>query len=114
MESKRIVALLVGAMLIALGYWGYNRYTAPKPEATPAPAVEDIERVVSATGVVVPARWATLALQMNGRVERVMVDPGDQVEEGEPLIQIDSTDLEYAVSQAEAALATSQATLALA
>jgi HlyD family secretion protein len=99
--------------LLSLGLWGCSGLGAARPEATPPPA-EDIERVVSATGVVVPARWATLALQMNGRVERVMVEPADQVEEGEPLIQLDSTDLEYAVSQAQAALATSQATLALA
>jgi HlyD family secretion protein len=43
-----------------------------------------------------------------------MVEQGDQVEEGELLIELDSTDLEYALSQAQAALATSQATLALA
>lgn len=99
--------------LLSLGSWGCSRFGAAPPEATPPPA-EDIARVVSATGVVVPARWAALAFQMSGRVDRVMVESGDQVEEGEPLIELDSTDLEYAVSQAQAALATSQATLALA
>ncbi len=98
--------------LLSLGLWGCSRFGAPRPEATPPPA-EDIERLVSATGVVVPARWAGLGFQMSGRVERVMVEPGDQVEEGDLLIRLDSTDLEQAVSQAQAALATSQATLAL-
>ncbi len=99
--------------LLSVGLWGCSGFGAAPPEATPPPA-EDIERVVSATGVVVPARSATLAFQMSGRVERVLVERADRVEEGEPLIQLDSTDLEYAVSQAQAALATSHATLALA
>ncbi len=99
--------------LLSLGLWGCSGLGASPPEATPPPA-EDMERVVSATGVVVPARWVTLGFQMSGRVEQVMVESGDQVEEGELLIELDSTDLEYAVSQAQAALATSQATLALA
>ncbi|MFQ6000168.1 MAG: HlyD family secretion protein [Anaerolineae bacterium] len=109
---KTLIRIVV-ISLLSLGLWGCSGFGAARPEATPPPA-EDIERVVSATGVVLPARWATLGFQVNGRVERVMVEPGDQVEEGEPLIQLDSTDLEYAVSQAQAALATSQATLALA
>jgi len=109
---KTLIRIVV-ISLLSLGLWGCSGFGAARPEATPPP-VEDIERVVSATGVVVPARWATLGFQMSGRVERVVVEPGDQVEEGEPLIELDSTDLEYAVSQAQAALATSQATLALA
>lgn len=109
---KTLVRIAV-ISLLSLGLWGCSGLGASRPEATPPPA-EDIERVVSATGVVVPARWTTLGFQMSGRVERVMVEQGDRVEEGEPLIELDSTDLEYAVSQAQAALATSQATLALA
>jgi len=99
--------------LLSLGLWGCSGFGVSPPEATPPPA-EDIERVVSATGVVVPARWATLGSQMSGRVEEVMVEPGDQVEEGELLIALDAADLENAISEAEAALATSQATVALA
>lgn len=109
---KTLIKVVV-ISLLSLGLWGCSGLGVARPEATPPPA-EDIERVVSATGVVVPARWATLGFQMSGRVERVMVEPGDQVEEGELLIELDSADLEYAVSQAQAALATSQATLALA
>lgn len=99
--------------LLSLGLWGCSGFGASPPEATPPPA-EDIERVVSATGIVIPAQWATLSLEISGRAERVLVEAGDQVEEGELLIQLDSTDLENAVAQAEAALATSQANLALA
>lgn len=108
---KTLIKVVV-ISLLSLGLWGCSGLGVARPEATP-PLAEDIERVVSATGAVVPARWATLGFQMSGRVDRVMVEPGDQVEEGEPLIELDSADLEYAVSQAQAALATSQATLAL-
>lgn len=105
----RIMAL----SLLSLGLWGCSGLGASPPEATPPPD-EDTERVVSATGVVVPVRWATLSFEISGRAERVLVEQGDQVEGGELLIQLDSTDLENAVAQAQAALATSQANLALA
>ncbi|NIN98105.1 MAG: biotin/lipoyl-binding protein, partial [Anaerolineae bacterium] len=88
-------------------------YLAPQPEPDIAEEPEeDVTRVVSATGVVVPFRWATLSLKIGGQVRAVLVEEGDQVQEGQLLVQLDSSDLEDAVAQAEATLATAQATLA--
>ncbi len=111
--KKIIIAVVVAVVVLAGGAWVYMTYLAPQPEPDIAEEPEeDVTRVVSATGVVVPFRWATLSLKIGGQVRAVLVEEGDQVQEGQLLVQLDSSDLEDAVAQAEATLATAQATLA--
>lgn len=59
------------------------------------------------TGIVVPHRASALAAKAVGRVERVLVDIGDTVEEGQLLIQLDEQQLlaERRVAEAELAVA---------
>ncbi len=81
------------------------------PTPTPAAPVEETATVVSATGKVVPATWATLAAQTGGVVVEVRVAPGDTVSEGDVLVRLDDADARLAVQQAEAALKAAQARL---
>lgn len=111
--KKIVIAVVVAIVVVAGGAWTYMTYLAPQPEAGIAEEPEEeVTRVVSATGVVLPVRWATLSFKMGGQVEDILVQEGDQVQEGQLLIQLDNSDLEDAVAQAEAGLATAQATLA--
>ncbi len=83
-------------------------------EASPTPdLVTDYVPIVSITGEVVPARWVTVSAEAGGTVTQVLVEPGDEVAEGEMLIQLDPTDAEVAVERADAALEAAQARLAL-
>jgi HlyD family secretion protein len=110
---KIVIAVVLVAAVLGVGGWVYMTYLAPQPETeTPSEPVEEPTRVVSATGVVLPLRWATLSFKMAAQVEQVLVQQGDQVEEGQVLVQLDTRDLEEGVAQAQAALATAQATLA--
>jgi len=68
--------------------------------------------VVSASGELVPARRASLSYEIGGRAVTINVEEGDVVEAGQVLVQLDATDLEQAVAQAEAALSVAQARLA--
>jgi HlyD family secretion protein len=112
MVRKIVIGVVVAAVVLACGAWVYTRYLAPRPEAqVPEEPEEQATQVVSATGIVVPSQWATLSLGMGGVVDEVLVDEGVEVREGQLLVQLDNTDLELAVHQAEAALATAQATL---
>jgi HlyD family secretion protein len=112
MVKKIVIGVVVAAVIVAGGAWVYTNYLARQPEAEiPEGPEEQVTRVVSATGVVVPSRWATLSLGMSGAVDEVLVDEGAEVQEGQLLVQLDNTDLELAVAQAEAALGTAQATL---
>lgn len=61
-------------------------------EATPTPgpgAAEVFHAVVSATGVVVPERWAALSMRGQGIVAEVLVEEGDPVAAGQALVRLD-------------------------
>jgi multidrug efflux pump subunit AcrA (membrane-fusion protein) len=83
-------------------------------EETATPEVKlDSSPVVSVTGEVVPATWASVSAQVGGTALEVLVEPGDEVAAGDPLVRLDPTDAQHSVQQAEAALETAQAELAL-
>jgi HlyD family secretion protein len=113
MVKKIVIGVVVAVVVVAGGAWVYTNYLAPQPQPEiPEEPQEQATEVVSATGVVVPSRWATLSFGMGGAVEEVLVDEGAEVQEGQLLVQLENADLELAVAQAEAALATAQASLA--
>jgi multidrug resistance efflux pump len=87
--------------------------TAPTT-ATPTPAgvPASLPAVVSASGKVTPARWATLSLPVGGTITSVMMQAGDQARAKEVLLQLNDADAKLQVAQAEAALAVAEAQLA--
>jgi multidrug efflux pump subunit AcrA (membrane-fusion protein) len=110
--KKTTIAIIV-IILLALSYWGYTSYIAP-PAPTPTPVfeAEEFDRMVSATGEVVPTRWAQLSFKIGGLLDELAVQEGDRVEIGYVLARLETGDLERQVEQAQAALAVSQANLA--
>ena len=68
-----------------------------------------IAATVSATGNVEPRAEAELRFETTGTVAEVLVRPGDQVEQGQPLARIDTTALQLQVEQAQADLRQAQA-----
>ncbi len=112
MIKRIVIVAVILVVVLGGGAWVYTTYLAPQPEAeVPEEPEEELTRVVSATGVVLPFRWTTLSYRIGGVVEEVLVEEGDEVQQGQLLVQVDATDAEDAVAQAEAALATAQATL---
>jgi HlyD family secretion protein len=105
---KRIGVLVVFVLLTLLvsGCGG----TQAKP--TPAPVVQDIPVVVSASGKLLPARWANLSFLDGGTVVEVKVQAGDMVEAGQVLARMDDTDAKLALAQAGAVLKMALAQLA--
>ncbi|MGE5570009.1 MAG: efflux RND transporter periplasmic adaptor subunit [Rhodospirillales bacterium] len=69
-----------------------------------AVAASEVPAVHEATGTVRAATTAVLSSKVMGYVQEVRVEEGDRVRAGQPLILIDSRDLEAAYRQAEAAL----------
>jgi len=111
--KKSTIAIIV-IIVLGLSYWGYTSYVAPNTAPTPTPAVEaqELNRVVSATGEVVPTRWAQLSFKIGGLLDELAVQEGNRVEAGYVLAHLETGDLERQVEQAQAALAVSQANLA--
>lgn len=84
--------------------------TAPTP--TPVASTVNVPAVVTASGKVLPARWANLSFQTGGALIDLNVQSGDRVTAGDIIARLDEADAQLAVSQAEAALATARAQLA--
>ena len=106
----RRISLVVMLSMLAL----FLSACGGSTEETPTPELDyDYVPVVSVTGEVVPSVWATVSAQTGGTVVEVLVEPGDEVAEGDLLVRLDPTDAQLAVQQAAAALETAQAQLAL-
>ena len=79
---------------------------APDEDAVPTAtaARERIERIVVATGTIEPGREVEVRPRFAGIVERIHVDPGDEVTNGQPLIEIERELLASQLREAEAAV----------
>ncbi len=86
---------------------------APTEAAAPERAVEvftdrvrrgSVLQRISAPGSLSARRESQIGPEVRGRIERIFVEDGDRVEQGEPLFQIDRASYELALHQAQARL----------
>jgi HlyD family secretion protein len=109
LASLRLPSLLVVSVLFAC-LVGCGGEAAPPP-ATAKVERGTIERVVVATGTIEPAKEVEVRPRIPGIVERIHVEPGDTVEEGQLLVEIDRELLASQAAEAEAALAEARVAL---
>jgi multidrug efflux pump subunit AcrA (membrane-fusion protein) len=97
--SKATILLLLSLAVLLAACGGGE-------EATPDPAdllpVDNFVPVISATGIVQPARWVTLSFPSGGVVQELLVERGDLVEQGQALARLSS------IEQARAAVTAAQ------
>ncbi|MDH4021921.1 MAG: efflux RND transporter periplasmic adaptor subunit [Gammaproteobacteria bacterium] len=92
------------------------------PEAAPSlvvttvrPAIREIERTLAASGSIAAWQEMSLGVELTGiRVAEVLVDVGDTVRGGQPLLRLDARTLKVQARQADASVAQAQASLKLA
>lgn len=78
--------LIFGILLVSVSCNGLSNKTAE----TPAPVeADDVSPIVSATGVVKPAKWSKLSMSVTGLVAEILVEEGDTVEAGQTLIRLE-------------------------
>ena len=85
MKTKLIWVLL--AIIIIVSLTGCSK-TQGGATPTPDGSAVSFNPVVNATGVVVPSQWAALSAQTSGVVSEVLVADGDNVTQGQLLIQL--------------------------
>ena len=104
MKPTLWITLLASAFVLLLAS------CSPVSNATPIPTVsldaQDISSSgqVKASAVVIPAQESHLSFVIPGMVKEVTVAEGDQVQVGQALVLLDTSELEYDIVSAEAAL----------
>ncbi|MBN2082195.1 HlyD family secretion protein [bacterium] len=109
---------LIWVVVIGLGYLAFHfiwPLLAPEEVETDILTAKvqrgDLRKVVPADGVVEPSVLVEVQSKASGVVEAIHVEPGDEVETGDILVELDKEQLEANKRQAEASLAQAQASL---
>ena len=128
------VAGIVILAAVAGGYYYYDTQIAPQATTVAPVEVEEpvlaamqinpdemtvleqqrLERRVRVSGTLAPWRSTELSSQTGGEIQDVTVRPGDTVEAGDLLVQIDTENLVLELDQARSNVAATRAQLALA
>ena len=102
----------IAALTVFLTACSKSESAQAKGREAPAKAVsaeavreEQMRRSVEVVGTLAAEDQVTIASQAEGAVSRVLVDLGDHVKAGQPLIELDREKLEYNLQNQKAALA---------
>ncbi|MEJ0100202.1 MAG: efflux RND transporter periplasmic adaptor subunit [Pseudomonadota bacterium] len=115
--SARTRNLIIAAVIVvAAGAWyGVHLYRAKASKAGDyifaAVQKGDIEDLVTSTGTLQPRDYVDVGAQVTGQIEKLYVDVGDQVKEGDKLADLDATQSQARVDADIASLKSSKTNL---
>lgn len=117
--ARRLAVLALALATLLTGCGGGD---APAPQAAASIAVtttetrtQSLDRALVVSGSVAAWQEMSLGVELTGiRVAAVLVEVGDRVAAGQPLLRLDARTLDVQARQAEAAVAQARANLALA
>jgi membrane fusion protein, macrolide-specific efflux system len=113
-KSPRSRALVIGAVVVvAAGAWyGVQKYRASKSAEGEylfaTVSTGDIEDLVTSTGTLEPRDYVDVGAQVSGQIEKLYVEIGDVVKQGDVLASIDATTSEARVEANRASLKSSR------
>lgn len=85
-QNLKLFVVIVIFSLLLVGCTSVGQKAAPTPTAGEN---QDFGAIISATGVVVPERWAALSARSQAVVVEVLVTEGEKVSAGQPLVRLD-------------------------
>ena len=93
---RRLIPSLLILLVIGAGAYGGWRWWAAPGEARTAPVTQkvvigDVENSVSALGTLQPQNYVDVGTQVSGQLQKIHVEVGDKVEQGQLLAEIDPT-----------------------
>lgn len=112
MKQKLLITLCFSLFWGLVACQPTGEPAAPAAQATESAPAPQLAGGVLAEGEVVPVAYANLSFQTSGRVAELLVEKGQMVAAGDPLLKLEAVDLEIALSQAQAQLASAEAGLA--
>ncbi len=122
--GRRIVRILVvGCLIVIFAISCRDRSAQKSTDASaakkPIPVqlirveAQEYRRTIESVGSLFPNEEVTVSSEVEGKVEQVLVDVGDRVEKGQPLVNISTVELTLVLAQARAAVQQVRARLGL-
>ena len=109
------LALLLAALAAVLAWRGRGADAAVQPRFQTEPLQRGTLKVqVVANGTLAPTLTVSVGSELSGTVAKVLVDINDQVKKGQVLVELDTSKLGDQIARSRAALASSEAKVALA
>ena len=102
--------LLLAAIVLFTVFWWWSGQPVTEYQ-TEQVSRGDIKAIVSAIGTVQPREYVDVGVQVSGQIMQLTVEPGDRVEKGDLLTEIDPSVLQARVDAGRAQLAMQQAQL---
>jgi HlyD family secretion protein len=109
--QRWLVLPLVLVLIAGIVFWQIQVRSAPAAVTTATVSQGDLTIAVTGSGAVAAARVVDLPFQQSGTITSVAVKVGDQVQAGQTLAQLDTSDLQLQVQQAQASLKAAEAKL---
>ena len=110
-----IVILGIVAIVAVTGFYFFNRNKQPDFDFQTAPATRgELTQSVTATGTLNPVLNVQVGSQVSGNIQKLFADWNSEVKAGQIVAQIDPTNYQATVTQAEGDLANARAALELA
>jgi len=112
--KKFILSLVVIGIIGGLiwFFFSFRDSSSGDSENGKEPAIEVVERTIEenieANGIVEPRNATEVRSEISGRIETVLVEAGDSVERGQPLIELDRSTLRNELTEAERNLQSDQ------
>ncbi len=104
-----LLVLILVVSFVGTGYYLYRKSQKPAVTyETETPAIQNIIKKTVATGSIVPRKEIDLKSQVSGVVEKIYVEPGQLVKEGDPVAKIRIIPNVVQLNNAQAELATAQ------
>ena len=116
--NARLLCVLAAGFLAGCGGAPKPETAGPKPSlvvTTVSPVNQQMERTIAVSGSVAAWQEMYLGVELTGiRVAEVLVEVGDRVRAGQPLLRLDARTLQVQARQADASVAQARASLQLA
>ena len=104
MKKRNIIIIVV--LILAVGAYAVYSFTKkPEPKYTTVKVARgDVLQTVSATGTVEAETKLDLRFMNSGKIEKINIEVGDDIEEGETLARLNTDQLESQLTKAKAGL----------
>ena len=111
-RTAKILAALI--VVVAVAVAGYRRLTRPTVVQTAAVEIASVQRETRGPGTVQSRFPVSVGSRVTGIIDRVYVDVGDEVKQGQLLATLDRTELDARLASAQRAVTSAQREVALA